>query len=336
MKRLGILLTCCFAPFFFCSSAWALAADILVPIDVNKYWNAVDEETDDTDTTDSLMCWAATSANVLEATGWLTDGHVDNYDAYHEYLVNFSNGTGSGTLGYSSYFDEHYYDTGTDTYEYNYMDYFAQIHYDTTNPDSFLENMDWLLHENGAIEDPYEDIWGIYLSITNNAAGHAITVWDYAETDTDGDGDIDKRTVTVTDSDDAGVNFDTYEAHDYDLVFNDDTDRWYLDGYGAGNWYVRRMDALAPKPTPLIFILPEYLTPIAKWELKYPVFADRPIALTTWTSPQVTAHYLSQNLSLVPDGPNSPFAPVPEPGTMLLLGSGLLGLAGYGRKRRKA
>jgi len=41
------------------------------------------------------------------------------------------------------------------------------------------------------------------------------------------------------------------------------------------------------------------------------------------------------NSTPINDGVNNGTSPVPEPATLILLGSGLVGLAGYGRKRFK-
>jgi hypothetical protein len=210
-----IVSTCCLLVVFIsvCSPT-ALAS-----YDVNKYWSSIPTGLD-TDASDSLMCWAATGANVLTYTGWgiddttAPDPYNREYDVYHEFLANYPNERGSGTKAYDAYFDWHY-PSSTPTV--------VQLYPDPADPDTFRTEMFNLKDQS----------YGLYLSIN---MGHAITMWDYEIT-------AGGYRITVSDSDD-GVN----GTQTYDIV--ESGGYWRLqDFYGSDNWYIRRVDALAQRFT---------------------------------------------------------------------------------------
>ncbi|MBU1055131.1 MAG: PEP-CTERM sorting domain-containing protein [Proteobacteria bacterium] len=233
--------------------------------DLNKYVYSgvpIPSGVDPTDTSDSEMCWAAASSNVLMYTGWGFDRNgnssIEIYDdIYHDFLADYSNVAGNGSMAYDHYVSDFWGATlaaNSDAW-FNYF-------YTYTLDSNIVQTIDSYLHLD----------YGIYLSITNDVGtlGHAITALGY---ETDDSGNYTR--LAVTDSDRAtGIGETHLQWYDLDYRNN----RWYLADYGT-DVYIRRIDA----------------------------FDQNPYAST-----------------------------VPEPATMLLLGFGLVGLAGFRRKIKNA
>lgn len=265
--------------------------------DVNKYWDSIPAGLD-TDASDSLMCWAATGANVLRYTNWGIDDttgtnpYEEEYDVYHEFLANYPNERGSGTKAYDAYFDWNWA-SETPTV--------VQLYPDPAAPADFLTEMFNLADQN----------YGLYLSIN---MGHAITMWDYEITPGGG------YTITVSDSDDAVNGTQTY-----DII--ESGGYWRLqDFYGSDNWYIRRVDALRQRfmqiNTDLLYLYNLTLTPLSPWTQ---VAAQLPYTL-----------YRYSTLAVIPEQFEGPFAltTIPAPSVAMLVLTGLATLTGAARRRK--
>ncbi|MBN2133871.1 MAG: VPLPA-CTERM sorting domain-containing protein [Sedimentisphaerales bacterium] len=269
------------------------------PYDVDKYWDSIPTGLD-TDTSDSLMCWAATGSNVLTYTNWYvedtTNSYSKEYDVYHEFLANYPNERGSGTKAYDAYFGWHHpSETAT----------VVQLYPDPADPETFRTEMFNLKNQG----------YGLYLSIN---MGHAITMWDYEVLAGGG------YRITVTDSDSDGPGSDTQT---YEIV--ESGGYWRLqDFYGSDNWYIRRVDALQQRYPMLIedflpLYLPERLT-LDPWvQIQAPV--QLPYTL-----------YRYSTLAVIPEQFEGPFAvtTIPAPSVAMLVLTGLATLGGAARRRK--
>lgn len=277
------------------------------PYDVNKYWDSIPAGLDPGDTSDSLMCWAATGANVLTYTGWGIDDttsgdpYAREYDVYHEFLANYPNQRGNGTNAYNSYFDWNY-PGSTAT--------IVQLYPDTAAPGDFLTEM-FNLKDQG---------YGLYLSIN---MGHAITMWDYTQMTPVGGGSS-AYFITVSDSDDAVNGTQLYQIMESGGY-------WRLqDFYGSDNWYIRRVDALRPRFMQ-IDLDRVYLDHLQLLSLN---------PQSQWTQVAQPTHTLYRYSPLGADlelyeGPYS-LVTIPEPSISMLVLTGLATLAGAtGRRKAK-
>lgn len=210
-------------------------------------WHDAEKSPDNSE--DDLMCWAAAASNILDWTGWgrYTSESFSNHDNMFGYFQDhWTDKGGLMEFGWKWWFDGTYSGPTGDGWSkpdipgggfweppYNFDDYY----YRTSIDSSAMSAVDEYLH-NG---------YGVTIAIYHDDNGHALSVWGY-----DYNTDNDYLGIWITDSDDDKGSSDPPDTLDYVTVsFDDDDEKWYLDGYGSGNYYIGEVQALDQSPVPI-------------------------------------------------------------------------------------
>jgi hypothetical protein len=206
-------------------------------------WADAEKSSDNTE--DDDMCWAASSSNVLEWTGWGKVGGLTNTDEMFGYFQDhWTDLGGNPWYAWDWWFDGT--NDGPSTYPWSQVDvagggFFTGYDIDdyrfySSSTSLALSNVDGLLHAG----------YGTTLTVAGPGA-HSITVWGF---ETDGNGDYAGLYVTDSDDDKDGTGTRPNELAYYDVDYL--SGKWFLqDFYGTNSWYVSEVVALKIYANPL-------------------------------------------------------------------------------------
>lgn len=203
-----------------------------------------DAEKSPTNEEDDLMCWAASTANILAWTGW--GSNIGDADDIFSYFQDYwTDDGGHVVLGTDWWFD------GTN----NFQGYTGWSQVDVTGGGGFYEGYDidnYLLQFNATdwamaiINSLLFNGYATSLGVSDGVdISHAITCWGFEYNE-----ESFFQGIWVTDSDD-----DKNESNPSDVLKYYDVllveDRWYLqDFYGYNTIYINDVIGLAGMPAP--------------------------------------------------------------------------------------
>ena len=226
------------AAFLLIGGATASASTYYIWDDHGGVWSDAEKTSGNTD--DDLLCWAASSSNILEWTGWGLVGGMTNTDQmFGHFQDHFTDEGGNPYYGWDWWFD------GTNEGGTG----FAQVDvpggggfYPTENILNYRRFSSDDANALGTIESWQKEGYGTTLSVGGNMA-HSITCWGFIKDDVTGA----YTSIWVTDSDDDkggnGVRPDT--LREYGVSYNSGLGRWYLQNYyGTNNTYITEVVAL--------------------------------------------------------------------------------------------
>jgi hypothetical protein len=204
-------------------------------------WTDADKST--TNTEDDLLCWAATTSNMLQWTGWGRAGGMTTADAVFTYYQNHWTDQG----GHQYYGCDWWFD-GTNTMQgvsgWAQVDVAGGGFFPTQNFTSYIHYSSSTSGALSTIDSYLRSGWAVGLGLSG-PGGHAVTCWGFEFA---AGSPTSYKGIYITDSDDNQSSPSSNYLKYYSVVQTNG--RWYLQNYyGYNSWYISDVTGLSQRPS---------------------------------------------------------------------------------------